>query len=100
MFLNSIPRLVAGLTIVLAGLASCSKPGTGLGPPSASTSTLIADPASALSDGHSPITLTFQVRDEGGHLLPGTNVTFSSSGVADTLVPSSGVTDSAGMFVA
>jgi adhesin/invasin len=70
------------------------------GAPSASTSTLAANPTSLTADGSGTSTLTFTVRDAQGNPVPSQAISLSSSGTANTGLPASGTTDAAGVFTA
>ncbi|MCA9915183.1 MAG: Ig-like domain-containing protein, partial [Anaerolineae bacterium] len=70
---------------------------TTLGTPSRLRSETMVQPASALADGETPITLTTIVRDSQGHFLPNRPVTWVTSNPNLVFSASSGMTDQAGV---
>ena len=63
--------------------------------PSASRSTMLADPKSILTGASSTITVT--VRDASGGPLANTSVTLTSTGTGNTITPESATTDASGV---
>jgi adhesin/invasin len=70
------------------------------GAPASTTSSLIADPTPVTADGVSTTMLALTVEDASGNPVPGQAVTLSSSGSANVFTPTSGTTDSSGVFTA
>ncbi len=64
----------------------------------ASTSTVIAEPPSVEANGVDTAELTFHVTNSYGVALPGVSATLAVTGSNNTLVPTSGMTDTKGEF--
>ena len=82
--------VTGGQTSDVAFSITCSAVG-----PSASRSTMLADPKSILAGGSSSITVT--VRDASGGALVGVAVSLKSTGSGNTITPQSGITNASGV---
>jgi invasin-like protein/Big-like domain-containing protein/calcineurin-like phosphoesterase family protein len=89
---------VAGKTYTDSGSAAChSSGGGGGGGVSASNSTVAASPAS-FTAGAGSSTITVTAKDGTGNTISGASVSLTSSGSGNSLTPSSGTTNSSGVF--
>jgi len=79
-------------------IASTATAVFGPGPVSASSSTVVATPASVVADGVASATVTVTLRDASGNLVPGKNVTLSSTGTQNAFTQPS-ATDLRGVAV-
>ncbi|HET7248343.1 MAG TPA: invasin domain 3-containing protein [Gemmatimonadales bacterium] len=89
---------VAGKTYTDSGSAAChSSGGGGGGGVSASNSTVAASPTS-FTAGAGSSTITVTAKDGTGNTISGASVSLTSSGSGNSLTPSSGTTNSSGVF--
>jgi hypothetical protein len=70
------------------------------GPPSASTSTLVASPTTLPADGVSQAKVTLTLADANGNAITAQPVSLAVAGKGAVLAPSGGVTDGGGVLVA
>jgi adhesin/invasin len=92
---------VAGPVIVSAteGAATAIATVTILpGPPSGATSSLVASKSTVAANGTAQTTLTVNVKDDFGNLVPGTAVSLSANGNQNMFGAINGVTDANGVF--
>jgi protocatechuate 3,4-dioxygenase beta subunit len=70
------------------------------GPADSNASVFNASPSTVTADGVSAIGLTATLYDANGHIISGAPVTFSATGAATTITPSTGTSNSSGVVTA
>jgi hypothetical protein len=83
----------AGETVITQTAAVTFTPGA----PSASVSTVAANPASVTADGAATATVTVTVLDANANPVPGQTVQISATGTSNTITQPSGATDASGI---
>ena len=66
-------------------------------PAHAGNSTATASPTTVTANGTNSSTVTVTLKDLGSHVVPGKTVTLASSRAVDTITPTSGISDGAGV---
>ncbi len=92
-----ITSILGGTTV---SVTSAEAQVTALGPPDATQTTVVVNPAVVPADGTSAATVTVSARDAQGQALANLQVSLASNGTNDTFIPASGTTDALGTFVA
>jgi hypothetical protein len=89
---------VAGKTFTDSGSTACHSSGGGGGPVVSPTNSTVGAAPTSFTAGSGSSTITVTARDGNNATMAGASVTLSSSGTGNTLTPSSGTTNSSGVF--